>query len=37
MGSVNALSEDEKLHITGKFQGVVSILVKTARIITASC
>ena len=35
MGSVNALSENEKLHIIGKFQGVVSV--KTVRIITASC
>ena len=37
MGSINVLSENEKLHIIGKFQGVVSILVKTVRIITASC
>ena len=37
MGSVNVLSENEKLHIIGKVQGVVSILVKTVRIINASC
>ena len=37
MGSVNVLSENEKLHIIGKVQGVVSILVKTVSIINASC
>ena len=37
MGSVNVLSENEKLHIIGKVQGDVSILVKTVSIINASC